>query len=100
MFVYVSENQLNVTWLGHSSIMLNIDGYKILMDPVFQKRVSLLGPTRFNGDVPLDIDQLPLIDAVIISHDHYDHLNKFSLKRLHAKTKTFIVPLKVGARLI
>ena len=51
--------KLNVTWLGHSSIMLNIDGYKILMDPVFQKRVSLLGPTRFNGDVPLDIDQLP-----------------------------------------
>jgi L-ascorbate metabolism protein UlaG (beta-lactamase superfamily) len=90
---------LNVTWLGHSSLMINIDGYKILTDPVFEKRVSVLGPTRFNGDVPLDIKQIPKIDAVIISHDHYDHLNKFSVRALIAKTNKFVVPLKVGARL-
>jgi len=94
------DNQLNVTWLGHSSLMLNIDGFKILMDPVFQKRVSILGPTRFNGDVPVDIGQLPDLDAIIISHDHYDHLNKHSLQQLQAKAGQFIVPLRVGDRLV
>jgi L-ascorbate metabolism protein UlaG (beta-lactamase superfamily) len=93
------KGQLNVTWLGHSSLMINIDGYKILIDPVFEKRVSIFGPTRFNGEVPLDIHQLPSIDAVIVSHDHYDHLNKYSVQYLNEKTKKFIVPLGVGARI-
>ena len=93
------DNQLNVTWLGHSSLMLNIDGFKILMDPVFQKRVSILGPTRFNGEVPVDLERLPVLDAIIISHDHYDHLNKYSLRQLQSKTRQFIVPLRVGDRL-
>jgi len=93
-------DQLNVTWLGHSSLMINIDGHKILIDPVFEKRISVFGPTRFNGDVPLDIRQIPKIDAVIISHDHYDHLNKFSVQALIEKSNTFIVPLAVGAQLI
>ena len=92
-------NQLNVTWLGHSSLMINLDGYRILTDPVFQKRISMLGPTRFNGNVPLDINQLPEIDVVIISHDHYDHLNKYSVRRLDALTSRFVVPLAVGNRL-
>ena len=95
-----SSDQLNVTWLGHSSLMINIDGYKILADPVFEKRISVFGPTRFNGDVPLDIQQIPKIDAVIISHDHYDHLNKYSVQRLIEKSNKFIVPLAVGAQLI
>ena len=94
------SDQLNVTWLGHSSLMINIDGYKILIDPVFEKRISVFGPTRFNGDVPLDIRQIPKIDAVIISHDHYDHLNKFSVQGLIEKSDKFIVPLAVGAQLI
>ena len=46
------DNQLNVTWLGHSSLMINIDGYKIMTDPVFEKSVSFFGPTRYNGEVP------------------------------------------------
>ena len=90
------SNHLNVTWLGHSFLMINIDGYKILTDPVFEKRVSVLGPTRFNGDVPLDIQQIPEVDAVIISHDHYDHLNKYSVQRLIDKSNRFIVPLAVS----
>jgi L-ascorbate metabolism protein UlaG (beta-lactamase superfamily) len=94
-----ADNQLNVTWLGHSSLMINVDGYKILTDPVFEKRVSILGPTRFNGDMPLDISTIPSIDVVIISHDHYDHLNKFSIRHLNQKTEKFIVPLAVGARM-
>ena len=91
-----NSNQLNVTWLGHSSLMINIDGYKILTDPVFEKRVSLIGPTRFNGDVPVEVMHVPRLDAVIISHDHYDHLNKYSVRYLIEKTNKFIVPLKVG----
>ena len=90
------SGHLNVTWLGHSSLMINIDGYKILADPVFEKRVSVLGPTRFNGDVPLDIEEILEVDAVIISHDHYDHLNKYSVQRLIDKSNKFIVPLAVG----
>lgn len=94
-----ATDQLNATWLGHSSLMINIDGYKVLTDPVFEKRVSILGPTRFNGDVPMDISRIPQLDAVIISHDHYDHLNKYTVQRLIEKSKKFIVPLKVGDRL-
>ncbi len=99
-FNRANSNQLNATWLGHSSLMINIDGYRVLTDPVFEKRISVVGPTRFNGEVPLDIRQIPAIDAVIISHDHYDHLNKYSVKRLAAATDRFIVPLGVGARLV
>ncbi len=94
-----AKGQLNVTWLGHSSLMINVDGYRILTDPVFEKRVSVVGPTRFNGNVPLDIHQVPHIHAVIISHDHYDHLNKFSIRQLNEKTEKFFVPLGVGARI-
>jgi len=92
--------QLNVTWLGHSSLMINIDGYKVLTDPVFEKRISIIGPTRFNGDVPLDISELPSIDVVIVSHNHYDHLNEYSIRQLSENTSQFIVPLSVGSQLI
>jgi L-ascorbate metabolism protein UlaG (beta-lactamase superfamily) len=98
-FIHAGGDQLRVTWLGHSSLMINIDGFRILTDPVFQKRVSILGPTRFNGEVPLEIGQLPEIDAVIISHDHYDHLNKHAIRLLRDKVGRFIVPIGVGARL-
>ena len=98
-FVHPGSDQLNVTWLGHSSLMINLDGYRVLTDPVFEKRITWLGPTRFNGDVPLDIHQVPPVDIVIISHDHYDHLNKLSVQLLNDKTSRFVVPLAVGARL-
>lgn len=93
------KNQLNATWLGHSSIMLNIDGQKILLDPVFEKKVSIMGPSRFNGELPLDPEQIEKVDIIIISHNHYDHLNKFSIQLLNEKAKLFIVPLGVGAEL-
>ncbi len=93
-------DQLNSTWIGHSSLLINISGYKILTDPVFEKKVSIIGPTRFNGDVPLNPDQLPQIDLVIISHNHYDHLNKASLLQIQSKVKQFLTPLAVGKRLI
>jgi L-ascorbate metabolism protein UlaG (beta-lactamase superfamily) len=98
-FTHGGDDQLRVTWLGHSSVMINIDGFRLLTDPVFEKRVSIFGPSRFSGEVPIKMDQVPEIDAVIISHDHYDHLNRFSIKGLKKKAKRFLVPLGVGPRL-
>jgi len=94
-----SANHLSATWLGHSSLLINLDGYKIVTDPVLEKRVSVFGPTRYNGPLPLDINQLTHIDVVLISHNHYDHLNKFSIQLLDPHTKRFVVPLAVGAQL-
>ncbi|MBU1343077.1 MAG: MBL fold metallo-hydrolase [Proteobacteria bacterium] len=99
-FNTADHNQLNSTWFGHSSLMINMNGYKILTDPVFEKKVSMVGPTRFNGGLPFDPKQLTRVDVVIISHDHYDHLNKTSIQILTPVTTRFIVPLAVGKRLV
>ncbi|WP_218418552.1 MBL fold metallo-hydrolase [Alteromonas lipotrueae] len=87
--------------LGHSSVLLKIDGEFVLLDPVFSERafaVEWLGPKRFH-DTPISIDELPPIKAVIISHDHYDHLDKSAIKKLAHITETFVTPLKVGNHL-
>lgn len=90
------SGDLKVSWLGHSSLLIHMDGYTILTDPVFERRVSPVGPTRFHKTLPLAVEDVPVLDIVIVSHNHYDHLNRYSIKRLNHKTKTFIVPLKVG----
>lgn len=87
--------------LGHSSLLLKIDGEFVLLDPVFSERafaVQWVGPKRFH-DTPISIDELPPIKAVIISHDHYDHLDKAAIKKLTHITEVFVTPLKVGDRL-
>ena len=93
------KDRLNSTWIGHSSLMININGYKILTDPLFEKKISIVGPRRFNGALPLNPEKLADIDVVIISHDHYDHLSKYSIKLLIPITQRFIAPLAVGKRL-
>jgi len=92
-------DELKVTWIGHSSQIINIDGKIILTDPVFDDRTVFLGPSRYNGKVPFNIDELPEMDLVLISHNHYDHLNSMSIQKIHPKVKQFIVPLMVGAEL-
>lgn len=75
-------NGLRVTWIGHSSLLIEIDGKRILTDPVWSERASFsssFGPRRF-FEPPLALSDLPLLDAVIISHDHYDHLDKNTIK--------------------
>lgn len=94
-----SQMQLSSLWLGHSSLLINLDGNKIATDPVLQTRVSLFGPTRYNGDAPLTPEQLPHLDLVLISHNHYDHLNKWTIQKIKDKVKLFIVPLGVGVQL-
>jgi hypothetical protein len=76
-FANAPASGLRVTWLGHSTLLLEIGGRRILVDPVWGDRVSPVGwagPMRFHPP-PLPLDELPTIDAVVISHDHYDHLD-------------------------
>lgn len=94
---------LRVSWLGHATVLAELDGKRILFDPVWSDRVSpstLLGPKRLHP-VPWALDELPQLDAVIISHDHYDHLDMMTIRRLAARQPSlrFIVPLGVGAHL-
>ncbi|MFZ6032309.1 MULTISPECIES: MBL fold metallo-hydrolase [Melioribacter] len=94
------SSRLSVTWLGHSTLLINLDGYRIMTDPVLAKRISLFGPSRYNGDAPVEIDQIPQLDIVVISHNHYDHLNRRTIEKLRDRVKRFVAPLGVGAQLI
>ncbi len=92
---------LRVTWLGHSTTLIEIDGYRVLTDPVWSERASpfrFLGPKRFHAP-PLPLDELPSIDAVIISHDHYDHLDRPTIEALRERIPLFAVPLGIGVYL-
>jgi L-ascorbate metabolism protein UlaG (beta-lactamase superfamily) len=85
-------------WLGHSSIILEMDKKRIIFDPVFSKRASPVqwaGPKRFHP-TPLELTDLPKIDAVLISHDHYDHLDESFIKYAKDRDLEFIVPLAIG----
>ncbi len=88
-----------LTWFGHSAFLLEISGKKILIDPMLGEVAAphpWLGSPRFNDQPPISIEQLPHIDAIIISHDHYDHLDYSSIQKLKGKTGQFFVPLGVG----
>lgn len=91
-----------LTWFGHSTFLVEMDGKNILLDPVFGQYAAphpLLGRKRYNSEMPISIADLPRIDAVIISHDHYDHLDYESIKELKEKTDHFFVPLGVDNHL-
>ena len=92
---------LRTTWLGHSTVLLEIDGVRVLTDPVWGQRASpsqLAGPKRFQP-VPVALKALPPIDAVLVSHDHYDHLCHPTIKALAKTSVPFITSLGVGAHL-
>lgn len=86
-------------WLGHSTVILELDGKRIIFDPVFKNAGPLPIITRRYDESPLPRKELPEIDLVVITHDHYDHLETATIKFLAKKNVDFIVPLGVGARL-
>jgi L-ascorbate metabolism protein UlaG (beta-lactamase superfamily) len=97
-----ADTGLRATWLGHSTVMIEINGLRVLTDPVWGKRASpsqLAGPKRFQP-VPLALKALPRLDAVVISHDHYDHLDMATIQELvKLQAVPFITSLGVGAHL-
>jgi len=92
---------LRSIWLGHASVFIELDGFRLLLDPVFSEYASpfnFIGPKRFHPP-PIALKDLPKIDAVMISHDHYDHLDIKTIQYLSSKGTHFIVPLGIGAHL-
>ncbi|MEV0612345.1 MBL fold metallo-hydrolase [Nonomuraea sp. NPDC050404] len=89
-------------WYGHASTLIEIEGKRVLFDPVWSRRVSptpLVGPKRHHP-VPVELAELPQVDAIAISHDHYDHLDMATVRSLTRTQKApFVVPLGIGAHL-
>lgn len=96
-----SDTTISVTWFGHSTVLISIEGRTVLFDPMFSESaapIPYLGQ-RFPVEREFNINALPALDAVVISHDHYDHLDHESVAALAEKSKRFFVPLGVGAHL-
>ena len=92
---------LRVTWLGHSSLLVEMDGHAILIDPVFSERASMVqwaGPRRFFPP-PLTMEELPPITAVLLTHDHYDHLDSHAVRALGDRAPLFVCSAGVGSHL-
>ncbi len=96
-FMKAHQSPFALTWVGHSSFLITINGINILTDPIWSDRcspVQFIGPKRY-VDPGIPFDDLPKIDIVLISHDHYDHLDVRTIKRLGNKPKYFI-PLNLS----
>jgi len=96
------DGGVRITFVNHSTFLIQVDGINIITDPVWSERVSpfsFAGPKRMRPP-GLNFDELPRIDLVLLSHNHYDHLDIATLKRIHDKyNPQYIVPLGVGAYL-
>jgi L-ascorbate metabolism protein UlaG (beta-lactamase superfamily) len=95
------QSGLRVTWLGHSTMLIEIDGVRILTDPVWGPRASpsaLVGPKRFQA-APISLREMPPVDVVVVSHDHYDHLDYPTIRALARTSVPFVTSLGVGAHL-
>jgi L-ascorbate metabolism protein UlaG (beta-lactamase superfamily) len=97
-----TPGELAATWLGHATVIVEIEGHRVLTDPVWSERASpsqQVGPRRMHA-VPMPISALPKLDAIVISHDHYDHLDEATVRALAVQQHAvFVVPLGVGSHL-
>ncbi len=96
------NKETKVTWFGHSAVLLEINGVTLFLDPMLGRAPSpfpFIGGKRFSKQLPIEIADLPLVDIILLSHDHYDHLDYGSIKQLMHKASMFIVPIGVGAHL-
>ncbi|WP_433355220.1 MBL fold metallo-hydrolase [Microtetraspora malaysiensis] len=97
-----AESDLDIVWYGHATTLVEIEGRRVLFDPVWSDRCSpapLVGPKRLHP-LPVPAEELPPLDAVVISHDHYDHLDMATVRTLtRTQVAPFLVPLGVGAHL-
>ncbi|MBP2001985.1 L-ascorbate metabolism protein UlaG (beta-lactamase superfamily) [Paenibacillus shirakamiensis] len=92
-----------VTWFGHSALLVELDGKRILLDPMLGTSPSpfpFIGGKRYSSHLPIEAEDLPTIDVVLLSHDHYDHLDYGTIIKIKDKVARFIVPLGVSAHLI
>lgn len=92
-----------ITWFGHSSYLIQTGGLNLLVDPVFSDRASFsshLGPKAYAFSTNISLHDLPPVDIVILTHDHYDHLDYRTIRQLRGKVKTFYAPLGVGEHLL
>jgi L-ascorbate metabolism protein UlaG (beta-lactamase superfamily) len=100
---FLDSSKPQFIWFGHSTILARLGKQTLLFDPVFSKRASpfqWIGPKRFDTKPQIQASDLPYVDAVIISHDHYDHLDYRTIKQLRAKVGHFFVPLGLKAHLL
>lgn len=98
----LNDTITTAVWYGHSAFYLKMNEKNILLDPMFGDYPSplpYLVNKRFNDTLPISIQDLPVIDIIIFSHDHYDHLDYGSVLQLKEKTKLFIVPIGLGSHL-
>lgn len=96
-----ASDELRITWLGHSSLFIELKRQRILIDPVFDHASPNMvkGLFKRNVNVPTTRENLPLPDVIVISHDHYDHLEKETMQFYADKNVHFLVPLGVGEHL-
>ena len=97
-----SVTDFSYTWFGHSSFLIQMHGLNILIDPVlseYSSPLSVIGVKRF-AKCPITADELPHIDVVFYSHDHYDHLDMETLKKIDEKTDRYYVPLGIDKHLL
>ena len=96
------REQTRVTWLGHSTFIVEMEGLVLLLDPVFGQYpapIPIPGRRRYSSKMPIELEDIPRVDAVIISHDHYDHLEYEAMSSLREAAGVFLVPLGVGNHL-